>query len=132
MKLQTIKAIFTDILFIIGIILIIVGFGKGASTVAKLALFSQYPLPQFEERSCDYPAYREGEITPRETKDECLKYLEISRKVRLTEDIVNSLTLFSAGIIMVLLFRNFLLGDTHLVRLFPKIRASHHKSARLH
>lgn len=124
---MTIKAVFTNLLFVTGVTLLVVGFARGASTVAKLAIFRQYPLPQYEERSCDYPLNIEGEIMPRESKEDCQDSLEISRKVKLTEDIVNSVTLFSSGVILVLTFRHFLVGETHLVKLFPKIRARSHK-----
>lgn len=56
-KGETIKAIFTNLLFLIGVILMIVGFIRGTSTTVKFLVFDKYPLNSYEETRCDYPQY---------------------------------------------------------------------------
>ena len=57
MKPETIKAIFTNLLFVIGVILLIVGFVQGTRTIVKLLTFDQYPLDSYEEIRCEQPPY---------------------------------------------------------------------------
>ena len=56
-KGDTIKAIFTNLLFLIGVILIVVGFIRSTSTFVKFLVFNKYPLDTYMENSCEYPQY---------------------------------------------------------------------------
>ncbi len=120
MKPDTIKAIFTNLLFVIGVILTIIGFISGTSTVVKLAVFDTYPLDSWEETKCDQAPYLAtpleeekrpspvGQDLPR-MRDECRSGLERERKVHLTEDIVTSISFIVAGLSLVYFFRKYIL-----------------------
>ena len=56
MKAESIKAIFTNLLFVIGVILLIFGFIQGALTASRLVVFEQYPLNSYEETRCELEA----------------------------------------------------------------------------
>lgn len=125
MKTTTIKAISTNILFVIGVILIIVGFVRGAQTAVKLATFEQYPLDSYEETRCEYEVYQPPEIMLSETTTEpmlklnleaeiaknekqsqkCLASLERSRQLSKADDITVSLTTLISGVLLAIIFR---------------------------
>lgn len=120
MKAETIKAIFTNVLFVIGIILIIFGFIRGSLTLTRLITFEQYPLNSYEETRCEFEYYGapsvpvEGE-TPgptaeeiRDRKAKCESSLEQERRVRKTEDLVVSFTTLIAGAVLVWSFKKFI------------------------
>ena len=121
MKPETIKAIFTNLLFVIGVILLIVGFVQGTRTAVKLLTFDQYPLDSYEETKCDQPPYAvipvEGgktapvtdDATARQTKADCVVQLNHQRKVRQTEDIVGALTMLVSGGTLIFFFRKYIL-----------------------
>lgn len=120
MKSDTIKAIFTNLLFVIGIILLIFGFMNGTLTAARLLSFAEYPLDPYQETRCEmsYPLQPmigpNGETQPLDVnqiaaeRDRCQASLARERSVKKTEDIVSSFTAFVAGAILVLSFRRFL------------------------
>lgn len=119
MKPETIKAIFTNLLFVIGVLLSIYGFSKGALTIVRLAVFEKYPLQSYEETRCQMEFFAprpiddktqvtlsESEIEKR--KQDCLVSLEADRKNRLVEDIVGSATAVFAGGVLTYFFRRFI------------------------
>lgn len=119
MKTENIKAIFTNLLFVIGVIFLIVGFITGAQTVTRMALFEQYPLNSYDETRCDFepmPLMIEKggqQITESSTETElrrekCLSSLAHERKIKQTEDIVTSITSLVAGAALVISFRKFI------------------------
>lgn len=121
MKAETIKAIFTNLLFVIGVIFIIYGFIQGALTTVRLFTFEKYPLQTYEETRCDnsYPAiampYSPDASPPPPTdqdfldqKAKCQESLNYERNVKKTEDIVVSITTLVAGTVLVLSFRRFI------------------------
>jgi hypothetical protein len=119
MKPETIKAIFTNILFVVGVILLIVGFFQGTRTAVKLVTFDKYPLDSWAETRCDYPNIVYDTSIPEKDvpsqadrekqKQDCLDSLEYERSVRMTEDIVGSITLLVSGGALVFFFRKFIL-----------------------
>lgn len=121
MKTDTIKAIFTNLLFVIGVGLIIFGFIRGALTISRLVVFDKYPLQQYEEQRCEYEAMpyipvdgeKEGMVSgPQEDaqtrKEKCLESVEHQRDVRKIEDIVTAITTLVAGSVLVFTFRRFI------------------------
>jgi len=112
MKSQTVKAIFTNLLFVIGVVLLIVGFSRGILTVTRLLTFEKYPLDYYAQTRCDIsPMTPEtnGEIMPK-VDTNCDEALEYERKIKLTDDIVNSSTMLVAGFVLTLSFRRFIFG----------------------
>lgn len=119
MKPEIIKAIFTNLLFVIGVILAVFGFIRGTLTVTRLAVFDKYPLASYEETRCTM------ETAPRiigvdgkemETKDDvakrmalCVESLEAQRDIKKVEDIATSISTLVAGIFLILAFRRFIL-----------------------
>lgn len=117
MKPETIKAIFTNLLFVIGVILLIWGIAKATSTGAKLLSFSEYPLQGYEESRCDYiasPAATE-KTTPVQTEEttiqhkQCLDSIEKQRALQKVDDIVQSVVLPLSGLTLVYFFRKYIL-----------------------
>ena len=107
MKTENIKAIFTNLLFVIGVILIIFGFVNGVSTLTKSFIFEKYPLDTYEETKCESEFAMQAtsvgpdgkalppQESPEARKDrlnKCKESLEMARKVKQTEDIVSSIT----------------------------------------
>jgi len=128
MKTDIIKAIFTNLLFVIGIILLIFGFIQGSLTATRLVVFDTYPLDSYEETRCEYdfqaPTYSPdgkqiAETNPEEVekkKEACRKSIEQERKVRKTEDIVRAITTIVSGAILVMSFKKFIFfrSDNHI------------------
>jgi len=112
---QTIKVIFTNLLFVIGVIITVIGFVHSTSTVAKLILFEQYPLGYEEDcRTLTRPIAVE-EKTPIISKEEqqhqeesCRSRLELQRQERKVSDITTSISTFIAGGVIILTFRRFI------------------------
>lgn len=120
MSPTVIKAIFTNLLFVLGVILLIFGLARGVSTMAKLVIFDEYPLQTWEEQQCDQQFYGpkiEDEpnantpVDPEHIRQECLQKLDQSRKVKLVEDISLSIVLLISGSALTLSFRRFILGS---------------------
>ena len=111
MKTETIKAIFTNLLFVIGVILLIVGFSRGVLTATRLVAFDDYPLDYYAETRCAItPKLTEenGEVMPK-VDENCEEALTYERKIRLTDDVVNSVTMLVAGAALTLSFKRFIL-----------------------
>jgi len=112
MKTETIRAIFTNILFVVGVVLSIIGFIQGALTVTRTVVFDKYPLQSFEESRCYYE--NRPELAQSKTPDstqkekECLQQLDYERNVRQTEDIVRSLSFMASGFVLIYFFRRFI------------------------
>ena len=110
-----IKAIFTNLLFVIGVILMIVGFIRGASTVSKTLVFDNYPLNSYEENQCDHlaivrpvePVAEDIKQSP-EDKAECESRLTYQRNVKQTEDVVGSISFFVSGLALTIAFKRFI------------------------
>lgn len=126
-KNHIVKAIFTNLLFVVGIILMVVGFVRSTSTIAKLAFFEVYPLESYEEGRCEIPYYPEPAMlkpdgstqvattesaeakAEREKQIErCKVEVERSRSVRKVEDVVSSISFFVAGTALALVFKQFI------------------------
>lgn len=114
MKPELVRAIFTNILFIIGVILTIFGFGRGSVTAAKFIVFGTYPLNGYEETRCDIQTspMREGDTqTAEERRDarmSCFEAVERERKLQMIEDVVGSITMFTSGVVLIFSFKRFL------------------------
>jgi hypothetical protein len=122
-KTHIVKAIFTNLLFVVGIILMVIGFVRGTSTIAKLAFFKVYPLESYEESRCEMnyyaPAMVKEDGTPQtetpEAKaerekqiDRCHQEVERGRDVKKVEDVVSSISFFVAGTALALVFKQFI------------------------
>lgn len=120
MKTEKIKAIFTNLLFVIGIVLVIVGFIRGTLTVTQIIVFDKYPINSYEETRCDQGIVpveemkKEGETLAmtkqeiKEQKDKCQNSIEQGRKVKMTEDIVTSITTLLSGLALIYFFKRFI------------------------
>lgn len=119
MKSETIKAIFTNLLFVIGVSLAIFGFTHGVLTATRLAVFSKYPLNSYEEIRCDQqpvsPVSFEGKPLQTDSaqteaqKQKCLAGLEDQRNLKKVEDIATSISTLVAGGVLIFFFRRFIL-----------------------
>ena len=121
MKSETIKAIFTNLLFVLGVILLIFGFTQGALTTARIIAFDKYPLPSYEETRCEIefsrPLYipEEESIAPLSEeelemrREKCEQSLEQQRQINKVENVVTSVSLLAAGTLLVLTFKRFIL-----------------------
>ena len=118
MRPETIKTIFTNLIFVIGVILLVFGFSRGALAVGRIIAFEKYPLPSHQEGRCEAqfrPAaapLAEGGGTPVEETEEyrerCLRENEQMREVRRFEDLINSISLLLAGGVLTYFFRGFI------------------------
>lgn len=115
MKTDTVKAIFTNFLFVIGIILLIYGFVQGSLTAVRLLTFDKYPLNSYEESRCNAEYFARGpQDTPLSAEEvaaqkaDCLESVEHDRRVRKTEHLVTSITTLMAGAVLVFSFRRFI------------------------
>lgn len=116
----TIKAIFTNLLFVIGVILIIFGFSKGTLTLARIATFEKYPLDSYQETKCelevDAPRYVKPDGTvenltaaEKSTKlAKCSSSLEHERSVKKLDDLVISFSTLIAGTAVAFSFKRFI------------------------
>jgi len=125
MKTETIKATFTNLLFVIGVVLVIYGFVQGLLTGVRIASFDKYPLNSYEETRCEmsYPEMvyttPSGIPNPDEKmainqeqmerqKTSCLNQVDYERKVRKTEHIATSVATLIAGSVLIFSFRRFI------------------------
>src|SRR3989344_6146292 len=115
MKPETIKAIFTNLIFVIGIILTVVGLIRSTSTLAKIVVFGEYPLPSYEETRCAYQPIvplengAEDKITDYQLQErDCNQKLQKDRKLRMVDDIVVSVSLLASGLVLCYSFRRFI------------------------
>lgn len=119
-----VKAIFTNVLFFLGVVLVIIGFVRGVNTLVKSIAFEQYPLAPYEETRCFYngleprfvdsdsepSAATESGSTQRDAeKQECLEQLDQQRSITQVEDVTTSLSIFIAGAFLIFFFRRFIL-----------------------
>lgn len=115
MKQETIKAIFTNLLFVIGVILTIFGFAGAVSTASKVIFFDQYPLSSYEEQQCEMISQRpqtpdDSETSlDAETQDRqriiCEERVDHARRVRLVDDISRTIVLLISGAVLIYFFR---------------------------
>ncbi len=126
MKIESVKAIFTNLLFVIGVGLTIFGFIKGSLTVSKILSFDEYPLAEYKEIKCTYalvtmvepavPVHGEGDQKDSPAQSEnrqqeserCMQELEKQRKIKKSDDIVVSATTLFSGIVLISVFRKFI------------------------
>lgn len=125
MKNEWIKAIFTNLLFVIGVILLIFGFVRVVITGTYLFVFDKYPLDQYQEIMCEntyvstpvvdqkgisgaYQGDTKEEIAAKKAK--CESQLEIERKVRKATDVSVAITTAISGAGLVYFFRRFIFG----------------------
>lgn len=123
MNPTTIKAIFTNLLFVIGVILIVVGFTTGTLTFARSIIFEKYPLNSYEETRCEMelqslksaPVIEKQEPISKEEQDRryetCKDSLEHDRKVRQVEDVVRSISFLFSGAVISFIFKRFIFKD---------------------
>lgn len=115
MKSEIIKAIFTNLLFVIGVALTIVGFARGALTITRLAIFEEYPLETYEESRCTSaplrPSPQEGESQEynKQWEQNCKEEIEKQREIKKFEDVVNSTTMLVAGVALTFTFKKYIL-----------------------
>jgi len=118
MKIEVIKAIFTNVLFVIGVVVLMVGFIRGVMVGAKLLTFPEYPLNGYEETRCEMETSAimmpiegktgtvvadKAEVEKR--KETCRESLTRERGVRKVDDVTFALGAVVAGGVMVALFR---------------------------
>ncbi len=109
---NTVRLVFTNLLFVIGVVLLITGASRGVLTLAKLIIFDKYPLDSYMETRCQVPQEQSqyGEVLPR-LDAQCATGLEYERKIKLTEDTINSITMLISGIILTVSFKKFIFND---------------------
>lgn len=118
-----IKAIFTNVLFVIGVILIIFGFVRGAITLTYISMFDKYPLDQYQETMCDTNyatrplANDKSEVTfgmneteAKDAKVRCEKQTERQRNINKATDVASAITTLISGAVLVYFFRRFIFG----------------------
>ena len=121
MKPEIIKSIFTNLLFVIGVILMVVGFIRGTATIANSIVFEQYPLDEWQETRCTIdmsyqdPTLLPADAIPAETKEgfeqrraECQQALDTTRKTKQVNDITYSFGFFVSGVALALGFKRFI------------------------
>lgn len=119
MKPETIKAISTNILFALGVILVVIGFIRGSSAVVNSLAFNEYPLDEWQESRCmevgafqsplllekDQTAFLEAKEHFEQQKIECEKTLERVRRTKQVTDFTYSFGFFASGIVLAVLFK---------------------------
>lgn len=123
MKNNLIKAIFTNLLFVIGVVFVIFGFIRGTITASYIVIFDKYPLDQYKETMCDttytqpYMMLEDSKKvaeadkkTLEEKLKKCEKQIEVDRKVTMATDIAVSITTLVSGAALVYFFRRFIFG----------------------
>jgi hypothetical protein len=135
MKTDFVKAIFTNVLFVIGVILLIVGFTMGTNTAVKSIVFDKYPLDIWEETRCneleqygwamaERPVGEPGSSTEltedqqakekaekEERVEKCVAAQTQQRQRKQVEDIVSAFTMLVAGSVLVFTFRGFIFSS---------------------
>lgn len=120
---NVVKTIFTNLLFTIGIILVIFGFIQTTLTITRIVVFEKYPLNVYEENQCDYikqqsqyyyPLPEEGQQKPLSDDQiesqiaDCEIGLNKNRDIKKVNDIVTSITTLVAGSILAFSFKRFI------------------------
>lgn len=125
MKVENLKVLFNNILFVIGVILLIIGFGTGTNVVLKSVMFDQYPLQVWDEGRCDDP-YMYGPVAfdrasseesnaqseeqkAKQWREDCMASLGRQRTTKQVEDIATASTLLISGAILTIVFRRYLI-----------------------
>lgn len=121
MKVESIKAIFTNLLFVLGVILTVIGFVRTSMFAVKVIAFDKYPLPEWEEARCvinpgplpkfDTQDPQTKEIEERRAVEEearCKISQETRRSNKIVEDSVSGITTFIAGVVISLIFKGFI------------------------
>lgn len=121
MKATSIKALSMNIIFIIGIVLTVIGFVNGTTTVVRSLVFDEYPLNTYDEDRCSQAAYvpvpvekRVDEITSpsgeeqAQMQQKCEEALAHSRKVKQVNDFTSSFSMLIAGLALTRIFKGFL------------------------
>mgnify|MGYP003425706023 CR=1 FL=1 len=124
MKPEIIKAIFTNLLFVIGVVLMVVGFIRGSSTGINSVVFDQYPLEEWQETRCSLdmgfqePSIKVVDTELRETKESfeqrrvaCQQALDTTRKTKQVNDITYSFSFFVSGVALALSFKRFIFNS---------------------
>ena len=124
MKPEIIKAIFTNLLFVIGVVLMVIGFIQGTSTIVKSMAFSQYPLDEWQETRCTVdlswsdPSLMTGDQNSSETQEsfnqrklECQQAVDNTRQTKQVNDITNSIGFFVSGSALALTFKRFIFNS---------------------
>jgi hypothetical protein len=124
MKPELIKAIFTNLLFVIGIILIVIGFIRGVSTTVNSIVFDQYPLEEWQETRCSLDlGYQDPQLSPTDAKFpetqeayeqrkiECEAALDIARQTKQVNDISQSVSFLVSGLALALIFKRFIFSS---------------------
>lgn len=112
MNIKAIKTIFTNALFVIGVIVTIIGFVNSTKTIANIVVFEKYPLG-YEETRCQDMAMVpkiEGQTTTQneDQYQKCTIQLEETRKQRQVTDITTSFSTLISGLAVALIFRKFI------------------------
>lgn len=111
-KSTNIVSIFINFLFVVGVILMVVGFVGGLRFTAYTYIFDEYPLGAYED--CSYmtrpyiaadskDADSENEIYQKEL-DRCEESLKGRRKIAQVNEAVQAVGLLISGIVLVWLF----------------------------
>lgn len=124
MKPEIIKSIFTNLLFVMGVVLMVVGFIRGTVTLANSIAFDQYPLDEWQETRCTLdlsyqdPSLLPADVAPTETKEsfeqrktECQQALDTTRRTKQVSDITYSFGFFVSGIALALSFKRFIFNS---------------------
>ena len=132
MKTELIKATFTNLLFVIGVVLIIIGFVRGTDTLVKTIVFDTYPLDTWEESRCENevmyqttPAMVEAPVgttsddsmkqtqeKTEERMERCEASLNRQRDTKQVSDIVGSFTMLLSGVVLVYAFKGFIFNSS--------------------
>jgi hypothetical protein len=111
MNIKTIKTIFTNTLFVIGVIVTIIGFVNSTRTIANIVVFEKYPLGYEETRCQDMAMVPKIEIQQEQNEQQyqnCVAQLENTRKQRQVTDITTSFSTLISGLAVALIFRKFI------------------------
>ena len=126
MHSDVVKVFFTNLLFVVGVVLLIVGFSIGANTLAKSLIFPQYPLKVWDETRCEYDMWPVEDVSSSQAQQlspEALEYSNQQKKARLdscqasiaqqrvtqqVEDSVTAITLLISGLLLTLFFKGFI------------------------
>lgn len=112
---KVIQTIFTNFLFAIGVILLVVGFVRGILITTRLIVFDTYPLENWEETRCENmtpamiqePNIKQPNLEESEKfQTRCKEEVAHSRKVRQVEDIATVAGLLVSGVALSYFFRN--------------------------
>jgi hypothetical protein len=108
---KSIILVFGNLLFLIGVILLVVGFVRGLQTAAFSLFLDKYPLQSYEENCAlaygrpidnNYKGPSDQEL--QDEKKDCESRIERSRKVKQIGDISGSIGLIISGVVLAILF----------------------------